>query len=405
MSAPTSGGLSSPSSSTLDGFVQQALERDPERADWSEPAKRLSPHRSATRGDAISRIFETEIGKRFHQQIGNESRTLETIGTYATHIVNELLPPASSMSVDAAITRPAVTRAGGVGPVRRADQPYVISARARRLVVYHGDDRMRRSLLILDPELAPDTPSRVLPSDEVARLVSNAKNRIGELAGVGIPEAQNPSDVLDAVWIARPRVVVAPHPKLISTCVCRPALGVEYNGEQSTVGACAVDDSGLTGVTVCYHGTGASGTAVKIDGVSRSVARHSEIVDTCFVPIPRNELPPSSNLRGRGGLLMKRAPGAKERHTFWAVTVAAERETFVTAADPPVPSLTPRRQLCIYTDAVTNYGDSGGALVNDDDQLVGLCFQRTAFGEKPEFSTWVWAPVAFLTLNLSPYEP
>jgi S1-C subfamily serine protease len=77
------------------------------------------------------------------------------------------------------------------------------------------------------------------------------------------------------------------------------------------------------------------------------------------------------------------------------------KEARIVGIDFGVPTPTPQRQLCIYTDPVTNYGDSGGALVNDDDQLVGFSFQRTPFSSPTQYSTWIWAHSALEELDLS----
>jgi hypothetical protein len=280
-----------------------------------------------------------------------------------------------------------------------------VSKRARQIVIYHGANRARRSLLILDPALPAGTPARVLSSDAIGELVVNAKERLGEIAAARLPEASQSSDAIDAIWVARPRVIVAPEPKLEFTCVCRPAPRVECDGHVSTAGACVVDKSGSTGLTVCYHGTGPAKTSIKLDGVAYTVTTDSEVLDTCFVAVPKQQLPPSTSFSGKGGVLVKRAPGAQERHTFWAGTTGGVKGARIVGVDYGVPVLTPGRQLCVYTDAVTNYGDSGGALVNDNDQLVGFSFQRTPFGSEPEFATWVWAAAAFNELTLKPYTP
>ena len=73
------------------------------------------------------------------------------------------------------------------------------------------------------------------------------------------------------------------------------------------------------------------------------------------------------------------------------------------AVDFGVPFPMPGRQLCVQTKAVTNYGDSGSALLNDDDRLVGFAFQRTAYGGRAtvEFSDWIWAASVLNELGLT----
>lgn len=385
--------------SALDEFVERTLSENPASADWSSAAKRLSPHLPERTGEPLSRIFDTSFGRRSHARIGDESQTLVDVGMYAAQVLGGLLPSLT-------LSPPRMpTRRGHPAKGRmEASVRYAISDLARRIVVYHGKGGHRRSVLVLDPELPMNTPPAVLPAAALGNLILEAGGRLGELATADLVDARDDSDAIEALWIARPRVIVAPQPPLEYTCVSRPAPTVVCAGRASTAGAWATDKSGTTGITVCYHGTGPSGTKVAIGGVDRVVTHDSEVVDSCFVAVPASELPPSSSFIGRRGVLQKRAPGAQERHTFWASS-GSVKDARIVGVDYGVPVLTPHRQLCVYTDPVTNYGDSGGALVNDDDQLVGFSFQRTPFGSPSEFSTWLWAPAVFINLDLKPHVP
>lgn len=350
-----------PGGNGLGEIVDSAIARDVNASDWSSLARQIRPSAKSMDGDPLTRLFSTEFGIRAHKRIVNEEETLGEVGTYAANVL------ARALQLDAVQE----------------------SARSKTIVVYHGADRSRRSLLILDPTLHPETPVRV----EHAESWGSALRANRELT-------LEPHS-LDALWIARPRVVIAPAPELEYTCVRLPPGFVQYGSKPSTAGAYARDASGATGVTICHHGTGGLGTAITIDGINRSVDAASPILDTCFVCVPEAELPPATSMKARGGLLTARAPGAQEQHTFWSA--GARKKAAVIGVDLGVPFHTRSRQLCVYTDPVTNYGDSGGALVNDYDELVGFAFQRTPFGTPVQFATWIWARSAFEELGLTVY--
>jgi S1-C subfamily serine protease len=58
--------------------------------------------------------------------------------------------------------------------------------------------------------------------------------------------------------------------------------------------------------------------------------------------------------------------------------------------------------LRVQTGADTNTGDSGSALINQDDKVIGFAFERAAFGEKPQITDWIWAANALSALGLTP---
>jgi len=371
--------LAAPFGKTLDTYVDEALDSNEDLAVWTNAAKILAPQSAVMTNDPFGRLFGSEFGRRAVSSVRNESQTLGVVGTFAANVMGSIV----------------VERIGL--PVKES----------RVLVVSHGKDRLRRSLLILDPSRKAHEAARVAPAAYIEHLIQSAPEFLRnvhweEPYGVE-PLSIHPTtadDALQALWIARPRVVIAPMPELIDTCVGNPPSSVRCGTKSSTAGAVARDTHGNIGFTVCFHATGKAGTAVQIDGNPANVSLDSQVLDTCFVPVPKAQIP--SHLKAQRGLLEKRAPGNAEHHTFWSATANAAKRARIVATDWGVPQPTQGRQLCVYTDAVTDYGDSGGALVNNDDQLVGFAFQRTPFGSEMEFSTWIWARSAFNELGLAP---
>lgn len=45
----------------------------------------------------------------------------------------------------------------------------------------------------------------------------------------------------------------------------------------------------------------------------------------------------------------------------------------------------------VYTPRLTARGDSGAALYDSDDRLIGFAFRHTAYNSRLKASVWVWA--------------
>jgi hypothetical protein len=382
----------------LDVFMDQTLTSDPERKravaseSWEKifvATQRLSlPSSSQERSDPFVRMFSLPIGERAFRLFGNEDRTLSELSFLA---VQPLLDPER---LDAAIAR----------AMGRYPSPI-----SRRMIVYHGAAGAMRSVLVLDPTLPSNAPATVVPMEAYASLLMTPSvfsvERIRRLNPV---LSEDPNLLAQALWIAQPNVVVVPAPPMIKTCVPTPPWRVMLGEEASTVGAIVRDSTGRLGVTVCYHGTGDVDTQVQIsedgEAIDGTVALASEALDTCFVPIPDNWRPAA--MCGVAGMLETRAPGKTEPHHFNGFQHPAPKVTEIIAVDWGVPFPIKGRQLCVQTKADTNYGDSGAALLNTDDRLVGFAFQRTPYGGAAtiEFADWIWAPSALNELGLTLFK-
>jgi len=283
-----------------------------------------------------------------------------------------------------------------------------ISGDARRIVVYHGEQSAQRSLLILDPSWPPSKePYLVSPLAYEALLLgwrgpfpADAGDVVGMLFGSrsGVPP--------HAIWVSQPAVIVAALPQMQATCVPTPPWEAQAGGQVSTAGALVKAEDGTHAVTVCFHGTGGVGTQVDIvDGaqtLSGIVSKASQVLDTCLVPVSDNWRP--AGMRGANGVLDTRAPGQNEVHSFHGMGSGAPKQTQIVAVDFGLPVCIRGRQSCVHTTPDTNYGDSGSALVNQDDRLVGFAFQRTPFAYSGpiQFASWIWAKSALDDLGVTP---
>lgn len=373
----------------LDSFVDQTLEFNYGRSDWEGGALALMRSTFEPRGPVFAptgfgaeeRLERSRL-RAFGREVGLDY-SLGQVGDLAALML-------------------ATTRLGDAVEfaLERELSPYT-----RALVVYHGSGSNRRSVLLLDPTIPADQTPAVLPSRLVADVIIEGvrQGRTVSLAEV-FPIVSDPYFSLEIAAIARPRVIIARAPEMEFACVPKPLWTATCESQSSTVGALVRNAQGERGVTVCFHGTGHVGTDVRlVEGaasIDSKVTLASAVMDTCFVPIGDNWRPAA--LSARAGALDRRAPGNAELHNFTGGS-SGGKTTRVVATDLGVPFITPGRQLCVHTTPDIDYGDSGAALINEDDRLVGFAFQRTAYGSQAPmaFASWIWAASALDELGLT----
>jgi hypothetical protein len=159
-------------------------------------------------------------------------------------------------------------------------------------------------------------------------------------------------------------------------------------GQNSTAGIVVEDltKQGRVGVTAALHGISASSTSVTVNGKSGTVIRTSLITDSAFIEVPN----PSTSAVTTKGVMSGLAPRGSQNADFVGA-VSKKRTTTIVGWDPQVPTPSPHRQACLYTGRDAQPGDSGCALVTDDDWIVGFAFERTLPGQSPVQCSWVWA--------------
>lgn len=320
----------------------------------------------------------------------------------AFHDQDEILSAVSALSIELL----AATIEG------RANPPTWLS-RVRQLAV-PGMADAPPTLLVLDPLAAQarratdelnidqieivDTYMRLRP-----RLNDIGERRLAELLGVGDARAHT---ALEIMLIQPPEVVVAPHPRMVPLSVPSPYWEVVSQGGASTVGVLCRNKDGRLGLTACYHGTGPKGTPVvvrragqSLDSVRSEVALDDVVQDIVFIPLPAHE--PAITLRGRAGVRRGMAPSQAELMTFEGAGSGRETvSTRIQSHDAGILRPRPTVQLRVQTLPNAEQGDSGAALVDENDRVVAFAFERTAIGEVPEFTDWIWAANALDALGL-----
>ncbi|RJQ24649.1 hypothetical protein C4565_09380 [Candidatus Parcubacteria bacterium] len=191
-------------------------------------------------------------------------------------------------------------------------------------------------------------------------------------------------------------------------------LGAGFNPDEtvSTVGVVAEDESGRTGVTTALHalkprrsyqyssnGFGLieestqshfDSETVLVNGKEGRLAAINDVQDSCFILVELNQHIETHKVKG---VLADHGPGMGEVATFEGVA-SGKVQTRIVGCDLGIPYwIDPNKQLAVYTDAVTKRGDSGAALLNSINLVVGFAHQR--IGGQLEYSDWIWANSVF----------
>ena len=272
-------------------------------------------------------------------------------------------------------------------------------AEGQILVVRHAGDT-RHDLLVLDPGFAGAGPTGV--PVEVWPSATTASSRRDELSWAGLmsPDGREPWPSLDEDTIARAieeaaqtekfGVIVAAPPAVLSTWSPSPAWPVGVGGKRApvaTVGVVVEAPDGSPAVTTALHNvTGQS--AVFVSRRPATIMSVHEPTDSCLLAVP--DLQPDDRGRGGAGPMQGLVPRQHERVAFDGVG-SGQSTTTVTAWDLSVLRGRPDLASKVYTAPDTVPGDSGAALIDSGDQIIGFAVHRSAFGEPIEYSAWVWA--------------
>jgi hypothetical protein len=288
---------------------------------------------------------------------------------------------------------------------------FVVSPYSRYLTV-PGRPRESPTLLILDPNV-----SDVSQSKRLTREINLVPSRLpilyqafDQLRSVFRAEGDNSlfrflshasSDVAaEMLWISRPEVVYSRRPRTVPLCAPSPYVTVVSGTKVSTVGIFCRDDTGQLGVSACFHGSGPPGTAVTVRGATGCVKWADSVQDIVFIPIDQGTaLPP---MYGLSGVRTFPPPSQTEPVVFDGAGSQTKVNTKVISHDVGILRKRRTLQLRFQTPPDTNSGDSGAALIDSSDRVVGFAFERTGIGEVPELTDWIWSDNALAALGLTP---
>jgi hypothetical protein len=166
--------------------------------------------------------------------------------------------------------------------------------------------------------------------------------------------------------------------------------------------AAQVQDSGTLLGSIGIVGTDALGNSVattashvvsgcddvEVDGITCAVLADKPEVDMAVLDIGTTALAVATPTGIRTD-----APGVRNPVIFDGAATPM-RSTRISGVDPSVVAPTQRFASRVYTDPDAADGDSGCALLDADDKLIGFCSELTPIPSDFEAATWIWADQA-----------
>jgi Dyp-type peroxidase family len=285
------------------------------------------------------------------------------------------------------------------------------------VVVTHGSGWPRHNLLVLDdrydepePTVVPVRPSVNDLRDGARRFFDEYLASPGRRTSVGpvISKIAHlaPDLAIEAEDAGAFHCVFAKRPTTIRTASV-PDRSLSVNGSAS-VGVMALDIEARNGVTTARHAVVSEsqaqsiGMSVAIEGAQGTVVAEDVLTDSSFIQVgPADGWCGFTRVKGPlKGVL----PGTGSRTTFRQRASRDVMSTTFIAHTPELPFWRPGVQSRVFTKADTIPGDSGTALVDEAENVVGFAHDRTGLDQPIQFSGWVWAESVFHACRINEGE-
>jgi hypothetical protein len=333
----------------------------------------------------FERMFGTRIGDRARYLIGNESRTLAALDRLAVEAIATMLQETRAHWDERLLVMP------------RQKDGWPIELGAPIVMLMSPNVQHIEQTRNISAEVDLPFPQLLAAMRQVTDPEQNTPETIAfrELMSDG----GSSRDLAQLLFISQPQIILTRRPRMIPLCVSSPHLKLQANGKTSTAGIFCRNREGALGLTGCYHGTGPAGTPVSVGTDRSSVKSTNETQDIVFIPLQDGfKLP---KLVGLGGVLIDCEPARADKVKFDGAT-NQNRQTRIFGADNGLLRARPTVQLKVQTDPDTDEGDSGSALIDEHDHVIGFAFERTDYDDYPQFTDWIWAANALRALNLTP---
>jgi hypothetical protein len=168
-----------------------------------------------------------------------------------------------------------------------------------------------------------------------------------------------------------------------------PALPVTVASDPrplATAGVIGTDEAGrMLAITALHAVAGTTTEQLLVGGAAASIVGEHQLTDSCLLSVTCR----AGTSSGRAGIL-DFAPQSYRSATFDGAA-SLHKETIIRGSDLSILAPSPFLSSKVYTDPQTLPGDSGSALIDHEDHIVGFAVSRTALGAAVEFSIWSWA--------------
>jgi hypothetical protein len=271
------------------------------------------------------------------------------------------------------------------------------SSQANMIVVGHAD-ATRYDLLLLDSEyrgepqglpiVRANSAIRDAPLDP--QMVRRVLRRIGQTGDL------TPGVVSESIdEVAQHRefgVAIAKAPEQIPTFAVSPAIAVKNDRRESvaTIGVIIPRSSGRMVATTADHAVEDMAQYLTVGGLRLVVLGRHPASDSCLLALPESISIDNLKQFGKAGPLRGIPPTT---YTIAKFDGAASGPTssVITAFDPSIIDPQPGEMSKVYTGPDTAPGDSGAALIDLNDHIIGFAYRRSRYDAQLQFSVWVSA--------------
>ncbi|HET7486938.1 MAG TPA: hypothetical protein VFJ85_03355 [Acidimicrobiales bacterium] len=269
---------------------------------------------------------------------------------------------------------------------------YVTVRGQRNAVVVRHAGGTRHDLVVFDE----NHPGRPRPSD--VRLdpagydASDVAERLG-LDPIDLKEA-----LLEVAGACPFRTLVAPAPKLVPLAGPAAATGtvpaVEVAGEPIATTGVRIPGETLA-YTTALHAVD-DRDDFQVDGHAATVTARHAATDSCLLEVPGGTPAAGWDIAGP----LRLGPRLEETVRFFGAASGAAT-TYVTGWDPDILTIQQIVASKVYTPPDTAPGDSGAALLDSENHVLGFAAYITGIGARTRFSVWVWADQVFRALHIA----
>jgi hypothetical protein len=284
------------------------------------------------------------------------------------------------------------------------------SRRARPIVIYHADGT-RLDLLLLDPRRRKRRAATQLNgNDTLASLASSVlpRERLSSLLQrTGLSDSLEPEMLLDsaqelAAFSAFGAAIVNVS-RDIPTGVHSSAVTLRSadNNPVATLGSFLTDTDG-TVIDTCLattakHALGRSSRTLTVDGSRLEVVRRHNPSDSCLVRVSKSALDGREWTGHKGPL---RIPPREYGSASFNGAKSGYTRTVIIGYDKAIFDRKPSPMCRVYTNPDTAKGDSGAALIDDDNHIVGFAYGQSPLDSPVRYSSWVWAEQVYMAHDL-----
>jgi len=292
------------------------------------------------------------------------------------------------------------------------------------VVTHYSNSLLRHDLLVWIPEpiekpvvikqfFAKDNESiEKLLAQMRTRAEAHGRPQLGVISMLSLfsgKEQEATVEINGFIEETRPAIVVTSRPPICYHASfpspAEPVAITSGASYSSSVGVVARDKYGNSGVTVAYHGLqvgnvpGYVGQTVNINGVQGTVQSIDCISDSAFVKLPNG----TSHIAAKTFSYVRNtpAPGYGQNASFEGYARPGAKTTVVVATSPTLLIAHPAVQRQVLTNPDSLPSDSGCALLDDTDQLIGFCFGGSGTLSPLHFSMWIWADSVLQAHGLS----